>query len=272
LQGHVAINISSGNKTLDSQFADAIQDAFPNFASKADTVNNEDLYQMAIKVYRENSLVVVNLVVTNFQQNNIVERTVTVKKVSSEVMETLQYKTAIVAKNEFDVYLDSIFRNTGTIVTDARLIPPPPQKEKPQLEGAFIANIGFALNDEGSLNTGVVGIQIGGLFYGINTYALMLTFVDVSLVTTGNRAEVSSGELFLLNLWPLGWNFGNILTLLGGGGIGFGWNDARFAWKVSGAAVLTLEGLILDANYSYGDLGSQIYFGIGIKTNHRIYK
>jgi hypothetical protein len=138
LQGHVAINISSGNKELDSQFAEAIQKSYPNFASKADTVNNEDLYQMVVKIYRENSEVIVNTVVTNFAQKNIIDRTVKVKSVSSAVMETLQYKTAIAAKNEFDVYLDSAFGNTGEVVQNALLIPPPPPFDWSKMTAPFL--------------------------------------------------------------------------------------------------------------------------------------
>jgi hypothetical protein len=128
LQGHVAINISSGNKTLDKQLDEAIQNAYPNFTAKADTVNNEDVYQMAVKVYRKNNEVIVNTVVTNFTQKNIVERNVLVTKVSVTMLETLQYETAIAAKNEFDVYLDSAFSSTGALVENLQLIPPPPPK------------------------------------------------------------------------------------------------------------------------------------------------
>jgi hypothetical protein len=125
LQGHVAINISSGDKELDSQFGEALQKAFPNFKTKADTVHSEDLYQMAVKVYQENTEVIVYTVVTNFQQKNIVERSVKVKNVSAAVMETLQFKTAIAAKNEFDVYLDGAFRSMGDVVQNAQVKPKP---------------------------------------------------------------------------------------------------------------------------------------------------
>ena len=68
LKRHVAVNISSGNRELDKQFAEAIQKAYPNFESKEDTVHNEDLYQMVIKVYRENGEVYIYMTVTNFEQ------------------------------------------------------------------------------------------------------------------------------------------------------------------------------------------------------------
>ena len=128
LQGHVAINISSGNKDLDIQFAESLQKAYPNFASKADSVHYEDLYQMTVKVYRENNDVYSYTTVTNFEQKNIVERTVKAKSVSAAVLETIQYKTAIHAKNEFEAYLDSAFDGTGAVVQEARPVPPPPPK------------------------------------------------------------------------------------------------------------------------------------------------
>jgi hypothetical protein len=128
LQGHVAINVSSGNSELDAQFGETLQSAYSNFASKTDAVNREDLYQMTVTVYRENSDVVVRIIVTDFKQNNIVERTVKVKKVSPAVMETLQYKTAIAAKNEFEAYLDSAFANAGGVAQEARVKPKPPKE------------------------------------------------------------------------------------------------------------------------------------------------
>jgi tetratricopeptide (TPR) repeat protein len=121
LKGHVAVNISSGNKELDSQFAEAIKDAYPNFESKADAVNNEDLYQMIVKVYRENDKVFIYTTVTNFENKNIVERTAGAKTVSLAVLETLQYKTAIHAKNEFEAYLDSAFAGAGDVVMSLRI-------------------------------------------------------------------------------------------------------------------------------------------------------
>ncbi|MDR2491472.1 MAG: hypothetical protein LBD20_08745 [Spirochaetaceae bacterium] len=131
LQGHVAINISSGNKEFDAQFADVLQNAYPNFAAKADSVNHEDLYQMSVKVHRENNDVYIYTTVTNFEKKNIVERTVKAKNVSAAVLETLQYKTAIHAKNEFEAYLNETFTNTGAVVQEARVIPPPPPKPPP---------------------------------------------------------------------------------------------------------------------------------------------
>jgi tetratricopeptide (TPR) repeat protein len=83
-------------------------------------VNNEELYQMALKVYREQAReqtqVVVNTVVTNFAQKAIVDRTVKLQNVAMSVLETLQYETAVVAKNEFDIYLDAAFSGTGDVV------------------------------------------------------------------------------------------------------------------------------------------------------------
>ena len=46
-------------------------------------------------------------------------------------METLQHKTAIHAKNEFEAYLDSTFSAAGAVVVDAKIIPPPPPKPAP---------------------------------------------------------------------------------------------------------------------------------------------
>ena len=143
LNGHVALHISSGNKELDKQFAEKIQKDYPNFASSADAVNREDRYQMTVKVYRENNDVAIHTTVTNFEQKKIIERTEKVKNVPASVLETLQYKTAtiaknefdvyldsafantaIITKNEFDVYLDSAFANTGSVVADAQAAPP----------------------------------------------------------------------------------------------------------------------------------------------------
>jgi tetratricopeptide (TPR) repeat protein len=121
LKGHVAVNISSGNKELDKQFAEAIKDAYPNFESKAESVHNEDLYQMRVKVYRENDEVFVRTTVTNFENKNIVERTAGAKTISLAVLETLQYETAIHAKNEFEAYLDSAFADAGEVVMSLRI-------------------------------------------------------------------------------------------------------------------------------------------------------
>jgi hypothetical protein len=83
---------------------------------------------MTIKVYRENEAVFIYTAVANFQQKNIVERTAKAKSVSAAVLETLQYKTAIHAKNEFEAYLNSTFANSGEVVQEAKLVPPPPPR------------------------------------------------------------------------------------------------------------------------------------------------
>jgi hypothetical protein len=128
LQGHTAISVVSGNKELDIQFGEEIQKAYPNFTSVAGAVRREDLYQMTVKVYRENDGAAARTTVTDFRQQKIVDSTVTVKNVSAAVRETLQYKTAIAAKNEFEAHLDSVFGNAGEVVQDARLIPKPPKE------------------------------------------------------------------------------------------------------------------------------------------------
>jgi tetratricopeptide (TPR) repeat protein len=122
LDGHIAINISSGNKELDETFAKALDDDFPNFVSGADTVNHEDLYQMTIKVYRKNDDVMVRTAVLNFEQKPIVERTVTAQNVQAAIVDTLQYETAIHAKNEYETYLDNIFSDTDTVAAEAQSI------------------------------------------------------------------------------------------------------------------------------------------------------
>jgi hypothetical protein len=123
LNGHVAINISSGSRELDGQFAENLQKAYPNFASKEDTVNREELYQMTVKVYREGEKVLVNSIVTNFQDTKIVERTVTIEKVSVAVLESVQYQTSTAARNEFEAYLDSTFGSVGDIAQEVWIKP-----------------------------------------------------------------------------------------------------------------------------------------------------
>jgi hypothetical protein len=83
---------------------------------------------MTVKVYRENNEVIVSIIVTNYKQDKIVERVVKVKNVSANVMETLQYKTAVAAKNEFEAYLDAAFGGVGEVVQEARAIPPKPKE------------------------------------------------------------------------------------------------------------------------------------------------
>jgi formylglycine-generating enzyme required for sulfatase activity len=126
LRGHVAINVSSGNKELDARLGEALQSAYPNFVSKTDAVNREDLYQMMVKAYRENSGVIVRITVTDFKGDAVVDRTVAVKKVPPSVVETLQYKTAAIAKNEFETYLNSAFSGVGGVARETQVERGPP--------------------------------------------------------------------------------------------------------------------------------------------------
>jgi hypothetical protein len=135
LNGHVAINISSGSKELDSQFAGALRSAFPNFASEADSVNREDLYQMTVKVYRENDDAAVLVRVFDFEDRRVVERTITVPRIAAAVLATLQYKTAVIAQNEFDAYLDAAFGGAGAVVAEAKLKPLQPPRNILTLKG-----------------------------------------------------------------------------------------------------------------------------------------
>jgi hypothetical protein len=125
LNGHVAINISSGSKELDGQFAESLQKVYPNFVSTEDAVNREELYQMTVKVYREGDKVLVNSIVTNFQDTKIVERTVTITRVSAKILESVQYQTSTAAKNEFEAYLNSVFGSVGNIVQEVRILQKP---------------------------------------------------------------------------------------------------------------------------------------------------
>jgi formylglycine-generating enzyme required for sulfatase activity len=123
LNGHVAINISTGDREFDAQFAEGLQEAYPNFISSDEAVSSEDLYQMAVKVYRENRDTVVQITVTDFEQKKVVEQTVTVQNVSPHLLEILQYETDAIARSEIESYLDAVFSNAGAVVQEVRIAP-----------------------------------------------------------------------------------------------------------------------------------------------------
>jgi hypothetical protein len=181
LQGHVAINISSGNKELDAQFGEELQKAYPNFASKSDEVNREDLYQMVVKTYRENNEVVISVIVTNYRQDEIVDRNIKVKNVSKVVLETLQYKTAIAAKNEFEAYLNAAFGGAGDVVEEARITTKSPPPQKPPKEPFVTTIIGV----ESTINMN----SIFGLGLGVSLL-LGIDIMDHFLITAFAGADI----------------------------------------------------------------------------------
>jgi hypothetical protein len=143
LEGHVALHISSGNKELDTKLGKAVADAFPNFASRADTVRREDLYQMTVKVYQENKDVIAVTNVSGFAERNVAEQTVVIRGIEPRIVQTLQYRTATLAKNEFDRYLDTAFAGTGAVVAEAEPLPPPPPPPPKELPAWIQPDIRF---------------------------------------------------------------------------------------------------------------------------------
>jgi hypothetical protein len=143
LQGHVALYIASGNRELDKKFAQAVEKAFPNFASRADTVRREDLYQMTVKIYRQDGDVVVVTSVSDFEQRDIVEQTSVIRGIQPGIVQTLQYRTATLAKNEFDASLDAAFAGTGAVVAEAQPLPPPPPPPPMELPAWIKPDIRF---------------------------------------------------------------------------------------------------------------------------------
>jgi hypothetical protein len=114
LKGHVAVNVSSGNSGLDKQLAAAILETFPNFTSASGEVFSEDLYQMAVRVFRNSdNTVTVAVMVTNHQDKKTVDRHIPIGSVDNKVLTTIQYENALKARNEFDIYLDSVFADAG---------------------------------------------------------------------------------------------------------------------------------------------------------------
>jgi hypothetical protein len=114
LKGHVAINVSSGNSDLDKQFAAAILETFPNFTAASGEVYSDDLYQMAVRVFRNNdNTVSVTVTVTNYQDKKIIDIRVPIGTVDNRVLATIHYENALTARNEFDAYLDSAFADAG---------------------------------------------------------------------------------------------------------------------------------------------------------------
>ena len=227
LEGHVAIHISSGNKELDTRFAGALQGAFPNVASRADTVRREDLYQMTVRVYRERGDVVAITRVSNFEQKNVIDRTFVIRGIAASIVETLQYKTATIARNEFDAYLDAAFAGTGALVAEAAPVPPPPPpppKELPAwlkpditfeaalfnfpvLVGLSLAPQGFILDVPIVVFNFYFLIQIGPEEAGRVVFGYLLRYNDYFYIPVEiGGLEGSFGYAFgtgIMKLWPL---------------------------------------------------------------------
>jgi hypothetical protein len=114
LKGHVAVNVSSGNSDLDKQFAAAILETFPNFTSASGEVFSEDLYQMAVRVFKNSdNTVSVAVTVTNHRDEKTVDTRVPIGTVDNKLLTTIQYENVLRARNEFDAYLDSVFADVG---------------------------------------------------------------------------------------------------------------------------------------------------------------
>jgi hypothetical protein len=114
LKGHVSVNVSSGNNDLDKQFAAAIVESFPNFTAKSDSVDEEYVYMMTARVFRNNDdTVAVTVTVTDYQNKKTIDRRIQIGSIENRVFTTIQYESAVSARNEFDAYLDSAFENVG---------------------------------------------------------------------------------------------------------------------------------------------------------------
>jgi hypothetical protein len=197
---------------------------------------------MTIKVYRENEAVFIYTAVANFQQKNIVERTAKAKSVSAAVLETLQYKTAIHAKNEFEAYLNSAFADAGDVVQKAKVIPPPPPFKLPEwLEpdiqfelaltnypfflGASLSPFAFIFDFPFIVFNFYFLVQLGFPFndkeYGISTHiglGYLLRYNDYFYIPLEIGGSFSSGSSFtfstgVMKIWKLGRESGLTTTV-----------------------------------------------------------
>jgi hypothetical protein len=199
LKGHVAVNVSSGNSGLDKQLAAAILETFPNFTSASGEVYSEDLYQMAVRVFRNNdNTVTVAVTVTDHQDKKTVDRRIPIGSVDNKVLTTIQYENALKARNEFDAYLNSVFAEAGP-PQDANHTPKEPY-DWSWLTNFFAnswSNItaGFKLKGWGaylvnydySFTNSRLGVDVlsGGLIFdngiGISTYMVRVVAADSTI-------------------------------------------------------------------------------------------
>jgi hypothetical protein len=189
LKGHVSVNVSSGNGDLDKQFLAAILESFPNFTATSESVDEEDVYLMAVRVFRTAGTVTVSVIVTDHQDNKTVDRRIPIGTVDNKLLPTIRYESEVRARTEFDAYLDSVFADLG-----------PPQNAnytpKEPYDWSWLTN--FFSRVAGFFVDGVTGFSGGFKLKGYEAYLVKggYSFTDNSWFVSAFLYLPSGGIFF----------------------------------------------------------------------------